>query len=313
MKSLKLPVKDVGKLAASDADDRAICSYLLDVWADLRDVDTSNKLLKNLILRYAEVEKQVRMLNQELNNRQKIMLEDLAAAASIQKTLLPVQLPQSEMVEAAFEFLPCDQVGGDLVNLVRLDDETWPAWVVDVAGHGPRAAMITVAVAQFLQSSVNAGLYQPEAMMKALDREFPFARFGSFFTIIYGLVNPKRQTFTYCNSGHPNPVLLQPGQAPAFVEGNGPMLGLGLPLPWPVVTIDFSACRSVLLYTDGLVECSDTGGQFFGEARLIEMLARLQYQTASCLATSIMQEMNNFMGKVKFQDDFTFLVLKARV
>ena len=313
MRSAKLPVADVSKLAGSDSDDRAICSYLLDVWADLRDVDTSNQLLKNLILRYADTEKQVRLLNDELKKRQNAILEDLAAAASIQKTLLPSVLPQSELVEAAFQFLPCEQVGGDLVNLVRVGDNAWPAWVVDVAGHGARAAMITVAVAQFLQTSVNAGFYKPVEVMQALDREFPFTRFGSFFTIIYGLVDPCRQTFTYCNSGHPNPVLLQPGQAPVFVEGNGPMLGLGLQMPWPEIVIDFSAGRSILLYTDGLIECADAKGVMYGESRFLEMLNRMQYQSAEQLSKSIMQEMQAFMGAVKFQDDFTFLVLKAKV
>ncbi|MDD3146937.1 MAG: SpoIIE family protein phosphatase [Candidatus Riflebacteria bacterium] len=312
MKSLKIPVQCITRLAGADMKNRDIGTFLLDIWAEVRDVDVNNRLLKSLILRYAAVENQMRALNSELASRQKAMLEDLAAAASIQKTLLPGSLPSSELVEAAFEFLPCDQVGGDLVNLVRHDDENWYAWVVDVAGHGPRAAMITVAVAQFLQTATNNQL-QPAEVMKALDKEFPFTRFGSFFTIIFGVVNPARQTFTYCNSGHPNPVLLQPGQAPVFIEGNGPMLGLGIPMPWNEITVDFSAGKSLLIYTDGLVECADADGMLFGEDRLLQMLNRLQYQTAPCLSTSIMNEMKTFMGNVKFQDDFTFLALKSKI
>lgn len=311
MKSQTIPVQFITRLAGSDLKGRELGTFLIDIWADVKDVDVNNRLLKNLILRYATVEKQMRALNDELNLRQKAMLEDLAAAASIQKTLLPATLPGSDLVEASFEFLPCDQVGGDLVNLIRRDDEHWLAWVVDVAGHGPRAAMITVAVAQFLQSYSGNDAFQPAAVMKALDKEFPFTRFGSFFTIIYGVVNPLKQTFTYCNSGHPNPILLQPGQAPTFVEGNGPMLGLGIPLPWPEITIDFSSGKSLLLYTDGLVECADASGYLYGEDRLLEMLNRLQNQSVNSLSTSIMSEMRSFMGKVKFQDDFTFLALKS--
>ncbi len=313
MKSQTIPVQCITRLAGSDFKSRQLGTFLIDIWADVKDVDVNNRLLKSLVLRYASVEKEIRALNEELNRRQKTMLEDLAAAASIQKTLLPATLPGSDMVEASFEFLPCDQVGGDLVNLIRRDDEHWLAWVVDVAGHGPRAAMITVAVAQFLQSYSGSEALQPAAVMRALDKEFPFTRFGSFFTIIYGVVNPLKQTFTYCNSGHPNPVLMQPGLSPTFVEGNGPMLGLGIPLPWTEFTIDFSRGKSVLLYTDGLVECADASGHLYGEDRLLEMLNRLQNQSVNSLSTSIMSEMRSFMGKVKFQDDFTFLALKSLI
>lgn len=313
MKIRSIPFKTLIKLVGSSFSNSEIGIYLLDKWADVKDVDANNKLLKNLILRYAEVEKKMRLLNEELKISQKAMLEDLAAAASIQNTLLPAVLPQSDRIEAAFEFLPCDQVGGDLVNLIRYDDEHWFAWVVDVAGHGPRAAMITVAVAQFLQSLAGADFLQPGAMMKALDKEFPFTRFNSFFTIIFGIVNTVKQTFTYSNSGHPYPILLQPGQPPVFVEGSGPMLGIGIPLPWPEVTINFSGGKSLLLYTDGLVECANSSGQFYGEDQLLEMLHRHQSQSVTGLAASIMAEMRAFMGDVKFQDDFTFLALKSVV
>ena len=305
-------IETLRQLAASEGSQREILSCLLDVWADQKSVDFNNSLLKNLVLRYAEAEKKLKVLNDELKTRQKTMTDELEAAAGIQKTLLPQAVPRSESVEAAFEFLPCDQVGGDLVGLVPYDEDRWLAWGVDVAGHGPRAAMITVSVAQFLQMSVQLNSLGPADVMKALDREFPFSRFNSFFTIIYGILDLKNQIFTYCNSGHPNPVLLQPGENPQFVEGSGPMLGLGLPIPWPEVSVDLSGGKSLLLYTDGLIECADARGQLFGEDRLLEMLNRLQCRSANCLAASIMQEMHAFMGKVRFQDDFTFLALKSK-
>lgn len=312
LKDREFPFAHLVALAGSDAAGRKLGKFLMDVWARDKDSESKNKLLRGLILRYADVEKRMKILNDELQIRQRALLDDLASAAAIQKTLLPVRLPESDEIEAAFEFLPCEQVGGDLVSLVRYDDDNWLAYVLDVAGHGTRAAMITVSVAQFLQVSSGLPFLSPAQIMKALDREFPFSRFNSFFTIIYGVVNLKRKTFTYCNSGHPNPVLLQPGRPPCFVEGAGPMLGLGLSVPWPEVTVDLSCGRSMILYTDGLVECINDSGKLFGEDRLKEMLNRLQFQSAGCLARTIMTEMNEFMGKVKFQDDFTLLTLKSR-
>lgn len=313
MKFHGFPVESVAALAQSNDRDRELAKYLIDIWANVNDTRINNDLLKTLVLRYAEVEKRMRTLNEELKHSQMAFHEDLGAAASIQKTLLPTILPESDRIEVAFEFLPCEQVGGDIVNLLRYDEDNWLVYVLDVAGHGPRAAMVSVAVAQFLQVSSRLKFLKPSSVMAALDKEFPFTRFNSFFTIIYGVFNLRKMTFNYCNSGHPNPVLMQPGLQPIFLEGNGPILGLGLPTAWPEVMVDLTQEKSVLLYTDGLIECANVTGRFFGEERLIEMLNRLQSLSAPCIASLIMNEMREFMGLIKFQDDFTLLVMKSKV
>jgi len=298
-------------LTGSSSADHDMCSYLVDIWGAVKDVDVNGSLLKDLILRYVETEAQMKTLNEELNRRRKALLEEFAVAAGLQKTLLPTNLPESELFEIAYKFLPCEQVGGDLVGLQRLDEQNWIAWVVDVAGHGASAAMMTVAVADFLQPSSRLDFLQPSSVMEALDREFPFSKTGTFFTIIYGIVNLAEQTFTFANSGHPCPVLLQPGCQPRFIDGSGPMLGVGFSCRWPEVKVDLKGGKSLLLYTDGLVECIGKSEHIFGEQRLLEMLERLQDQPPHSLADSIMSEMHGFMGDKKFQDDFTFLVLKA--
>lgn len=298
-------------LTGSSSADHDMCSYLVDIWGAVKDVDVNGNLLKDLILRYVETEAQMKTLNEELNRRRKALLEEFAVAAGIQKNLLPTSLPESELFEVAYKFLPCEQVGGDLVGMHRLDDQNWIAWVVDVAGHGAGAAMMTVAVADFLQPSSRLNFLQPSAVIEALDREFPFSKTGTFFTIIYGIVNLVEQTFTFANSGHPSPVLLQPQCLPKFIDGSGPMLGVGFSCRWPETKVDLNGGKSLLLYTDGLVECIGKSEHIFGEERLLEMLDRLQDQPPHCLADLIMSEMYEFMGGKKFQDDFTFLILKA--
>lgn len=311
-KNKQLPIESIIKLAGTNSENRKLCNTFFDVWAGVKDAEISNKLLKNLIMRYAELEKQMREINLELKRSQEALLDDLAAAAEIQKTFLPSSLPTSDKIEAAYEFIPCDKVGGDLINLFRYDENRWLLWVLDVSGHGPRAAMVTMAVDQFLRSSSGLNYLKPPEIMKALDKEFPFSRFGSFFTLVYGVVDIDRQVFTYCNSAHPKPIFLQPGCKPAFIDGHGPMLGLDFTDAWSEVVADFSGGRGILVYTDGLFECSNKEGHIFGEARLLEMLNGLQDQDAHGLADAVMSEMRAFMGEVRFQDDLTFLILKSR-
>ncbi|PKL44590.1 MAG: hypothetical protein CVV41_04295 [Candidatus Riflebacteria bacterium HGW-Riflebacteria-1] len=283
--------------------DSMIRQQMLEMWAELSDLRHEKELLKRLVLRYADAEKRIRNLHEQLR-------DELLAAASIQQTLLPGSLPESTFMEAAWKFQPCDEVGGDIVGLQALDDERWGCYVLDVAGHGPRAAMITVSVAQYLKPSSGIDLFSPAKVLDALEMEFPFTRFGSFFTIIYGVVDLKQQSFTFCNAGHPFPLLTQHGSAPEFVDRHDPMLGLGFNDKRDEVVVDLSS-GSMLLYTDGLTECVAPDGSFYGEDKLLQEFAKISSHSAEKSADEIFATARSFASGTRFKDDFTLLVLKS--
>ena len=67
----------------------ALTYELLEFWATTKDFEIDNKLLQELVFKYAASEKKLKALNKELTWRQERIEEDLAAAADIQKSLLP--------------------------------------------------------------------------------------------------------------------------------------------------------------------------------------------------------------------------------
>ena len=87
----------------------------------------------------------------ELQNKQKLIEQDLMAAATIQQSLLPEGTPQIEGIKAAWQFEPCEQIGGDIFNLVELDKDQVGLYMLDVCGHGVPAAFMAVAASQFLR------------------------------------------------------------------------------------------------------------------------------------------------------------------
>ena len=95
-------------------------------------------------------------MNVELLRRQDRQQEDLRAAANIQRSLIPSEdlKTRFEELELAWQFLPCESVGGDVFNLHRLDRDHVGLFVVDVSGHGVPSAMVTVSVAQMLSPQV---------------------------------------------------------------------------------------------------------------------------------------------------------------
>ncbi len=279
---------------------------MLDMWAKLTDSQCSASLLRMLVMRYAESEKKVR----DLNN---VLKQDLEAAAALQRTMLPDKLPNSGLIDAAWKFQPCDSVGGDIVFLEAISENLWLWYVIDVAGHGLRAAMITVAIAQFLRHSSQNQSVSPLSVMMALEKEFPFTRFASFFTIIYGTVDLATLQISFCNFGHPPPILARKSGETVFLDQNpGPMLGLGLPFPDEVTTVNLGPGDSFFIYTDGLTECVDKNGTLYGETRLLQTVQRLSDQPAEKAAQQIFSSAKDFSQGTSFKDDFTLLMLKSR-
>ena len=123
----------------------------LEYWASLKDNGINNQLLQDIVFKYSVAEKKLKRLNQELLDKQKRLDEDLVAAAEIQKSLLPQKIDSAENLEVAWEFEPCEHMGGDIFNMFQLDDDHWGIYILDVSGHGVQAAMVTVSVSQFLQ------------------------------------------------------------------------------------------------------------------------------------------------------------------
>lgn len=285
--------------------DSLVRLQMLEMWSKLQEASFDSALLKKLILRYADSEKQIRSLYQQLS-------EDLKAAAEIQRTLLPVGMLETETYEAVWKFQPCEAVGGDLVGLRKLDDNRLACFVLDVAGHGPRAAMITVSVAQFLKQAAGIDLFSPNAVMDALEKEFPFTRFGSFFTIIYGVFDLQQKIFTFCNAGHPCPLLAKPEKEAEMIAAHDPMLGLGFDSPRNEITLDLAGGGSLLLYSDGLTECVAPDGSFFGEERLLASFAACRQFSATEIADTLFTDSRNFTAGVSFKDDFTLLVLRGK-
>jgi sigma-B regulation protein RsbU (phosphoserine phosphatase) len=81
------------------------------------------------------------------NNRH---TQDLEAAARIQRAFLPALPPEVPGARFAWAFEPCSQLAGDYLNVFRLGDRSAGLCVLDVAGHGVAAALLSVTVSQLL-------------------------------------------------------------------------------------------------------------------------------------------------------------------
>jgi len=148
-------------------------------------------------LKIAGLTKEVIKANEALLKKQEALDEDLKAAAGIQRSLLPQEPPDTRIVDVAWQFIPCEKIGGDIFNMVRLDEKHWGIYMLDVSGHGVPSALVAVSVSQILGPQQGLLLKKtikpppfyeilsPAEVLNLLDQEYPIERFNKFFTISY--------------------------------------------------------------------------------------------------------------------------------
>jgi sigma-B regulation protein RsbU (phosphoserine phosphatase) len=310
----------------------SLLKQALEYWASLKDNDINNQLLQDLVFKYSTAEKKMKQLNKELLEKQKRLDDDLASAAQIQKSLLPRKIDSAENLEVAWEFEPCEHMGGDIFNMFQLDDAHWGIYMLDVSGHGVQAAMVTVSVSQFLQpnsghlfstkskdSGANNRPSTPSEVLGALDVEFPFERFNNFFTITYLIINTKTGELSYSNAGHPHSIMLRKNGKLELLQKGGPAIGIsdfhllgGQEIRYQEGKLQIHPGDKLFVYTDGITEYQNSAGDLYGTNRFYKTINALQGQPVAEIVDQSIKSLMDFGNSAKPQDDITLLGLELK-
>ena len=174
--------------------------------------------------------------------------------------------------------MPSAWVSGDVFNIFPLDSHIG-FYCVDVSGHGVGAAMMSLAVArQFLHGRVvdrflftdRGGIQSPAEVIGILNSRFcsEESDITSYFTIIYGVIDPESGRGVLCQAGHPTPVIVNADSAVTSVGNGGPPVGLMPDLSWEDVAFTLNPGDRLCLFSDGITECENVSGEQFGPQRL---------------------------------------------
>ena len=251
----------------------------------------------------------------ELQKKQKRIDRDLESAAAIQKSLLPDRSPRIENVQVAWKFEPCEQIGGDIFNIHNLDEGNVGLYMLDVCGHGVPAALVSVAVSQFLNGTDgllgnNCELVSPDIVLNRLDHAFPFERFDSFFSIICMTLDIDQGLLTYSCAGHPSPVLVRSNGSTETLNHRGPSIGIGCDDTISQQSVKLQTGDKILLYTDGLIENRNSDGVFFGRQRFYETVNKCRNQSVQKIVESVYATAKEFRQQAKPEDDVSILGLE---
>ena len=179
-------------------------------------------------------------------------------AATLQRSLLPQNLPDLPGLKVAASYLPAAaeaEVGGDWYDVIPIPGGGAGLVMGDVAGKGLQAASMVGRLRSALRAYALEG-HDPAMVVQQLNRlVWTEAGESQMVTLLYVVVDPTEGVARWVNAGHPPPLLVGGNGRPEFLEG-GTSVPLGV-LPFPTyeeVSAAMAPGSTLVLYTDGLVE-----------------------------------------------------------
>ncbi len=187
-----------------------------------------------------------------------IIRADLHRAGIIQQALLPQKAPLLVGFHVDSLYRPSPTVGGDLYDVLRIDDRYVVLFIADAAGHGLSAAMLAVLFRNRLP------IFDPETndprdpcvvlrdVNRSLCEALPAP--GLFLTAAYCLLDTRRRKATLASAGHPPLLWVRRGGRIERINHTGPALGLSPDADFAQQCIEFEPGEGMLFYSDGLYE-----------------------------------------------------------
>ncbi len=233
-----------------------------------------------------------------------VSVTDRAAAAALQRSLLPGRLPEVDGMGFSARYVPGTEpgVGGDWYDLFRLPGDRLGIVMGDVAGHGLNAAVIMGRLRSALRSYA-LEWDDPAEVLSKLDRKVQHFEPSALATVVYGIVPPSRGSVEISLAGHLPPVLAVPGLPAAFVDiPVDPPIGV-TGLKRRKTVIEVPPASVLAFYTDGLVERRDQLIDV-GLRRLTEII------TPDPPGVVCARTMAALVGATPAQDDIALLVAR---
>ena len=284
--------------------------------------------LKRAVAQVRQLERSLAERNLDLEAANSRMSRDLRAAARIQESQLPDASPDIEGLDFAWAFRPCDELAGDGLGAIKLDDQRVAVYVLDVSGHGVASSLMSVSVGRLLTPPSDASSILvrggdgadrldplgPAEVAGRLNRLFPFeVATEQYFTLAYGVLDISSGEFRYTLAGHPGPVLL-PVDGPArILPGRGYPIGLADgPNPYNEWTVRLRPGDRVYLYTDGIPEAVSPDGKPFGNDRMLRTIEAGRPEPLCSVVNDFIAAIEGWSGPSGVRDDLSVLAVEYR-
>lgn len=236
--------------------------------------------------------------------------DELQAGKVVQMALMPEQNPNIPGWDIYLFTRSANDVGGDLVDFLKISDRRYYVSIGDVAGKGLGAALFTAK----LQATLRALAPNCQSLSQlGSDLNKIFLRDSipnRFVSLIYMEIDPNHHQINLLNAGHLPPILIQDSKH-SEMEKQNPALGLMKEVKFKKQSIKMNKGDLLLIYSDGLTEALNEEGQFYEKKNLVAKLKTGHNLSSKELGKSIITAIDQFTKNVRQHDDLSFICIKC--
>ena len=270
-----------------------------------RDLTEKNRQLQ-------EAFDELKAAQEQLIEKERLERE-LKVAADIQMSILPDVLPAHPRYDFGGRILPARQVGGDFYDVFELSNNKLGVLIGDVADKGVPSAIFMARAHALIIAEADRASTPGEVLMMANKHITRFEKSRQFVTALYGVLDAATGEFSYARAGHEPPLLLDPqGEVHRLPHKPGMALGLWENIMLDENTIQIPQGSLLVMFTDGMTDCRNPGGESFGLDRIKKTVAGLQNVSAQSGCDQLLESLLNYQDGSKQDDDVTLLAVHAK-
>ncbi|MEM7704632.1 MAG: SpoIIE family protein phosphatase [Pseudomonadota bacterium] len=249
----------------------------------------------------------------DLRDRERLK-KDLLAAAAVQQHLLPTSEPVLDGYDIFGSARYCDETGGDYFDFLPLPDSRLGIIVADVSGHGLKSALLMTAMRAVLHATFSESHGDLVKAVQAVnDQLLRDSQAGAFVTAFAGVLDAATGRLEWLSAGHDPALVLraETGEIEAL-EATGIPLGiLGQPVEaGPACHLNRGDL--LLVGTDGISQCRNAEGEFFGLDRLGSLMKSHRGESVRAIFEQVMTEVVAFQPPGPAADDMTLVLLSRQ-
>ena len=258
--------------------------------------------------------------NKELEKRQAEADRDMQLAVHVQQSFY-AKKPEFPGWDIAVSFNPLSGVSGDMYDFFRVEGKLRGFGLFDVSGHGISSGLVTMLAKNSITNAFKETLsLKLDKAMEVVNQQVISIKgdIENYLTgILFRIDKEKPGKLEFVNAGGPHPIFKSKGKKekvklllPNDKKLHYGMIGVkDLEVKFQVIKTKMKPGDVLVLYTDGISETENKNGEPFGKERIMDVLNRKE-GSAQEIVDAIMNDLRDFAGFEKLDDDITVLVLK---
>jgi phosphoserine phosphatase RsbU/P len=249
----------------------------------------------------------------EISAAKELIESELRIARNIQMGIVPKIFPPSSdlsMIELFAVLKPAKEVGGDLYDFFRIDEDHFFFAIGDVSGKGMAAALFMAVTRTLLKANSEPGVSPDVLLGRVNDILCRGNDSAMFVTVFCGILNIRTGEVVYSNAGHNPPYVYRTAGALEEVKiPDGMALGVMEDIPFGQSRLTLERGDAIVTYTDGVNEAMDVSYNQYTNKRLEDVIKASATTTSREIIDHILKDVERFTGKAEQSDDITILSL----